>query len=277
MGNMIGARCHDYPAGPPAELFKQVRCDGFDCIQLAPKKALAGVGTTAYFADALLEETQRALEENALQVAVYGSYVELSMFDEAQRRDAVQEFCACLPLARRLAAGCVGSETTQMEKQPGVTREQALRCLKRSLEEILPLAQELGVQVAIEPVYTHAMNTPQAVKEVLRDMASPNLWVIFDPVNLLAPEFIGCQHTLWNQAMECFGDRIAAVHMKGVKAVGGGPQVQMVSCSFAGSVVDYEAVAALLRQVGSRAPILREELSPSAAREDAAFLRQIFG
>lgn len=48
-----------------------------------------------------------------------------------------------------------------MSKQPaGTTREEAQELLCRSLAEILPTAEELGVTVGIEPVTLHSMNSP---------------------------------------------------------------------------------------------------------------------
>ena len=59
-----------------------------------------------------------------------------------------------------LGAGCIGTETTSMEKQPaGTTRKEAQELLCRSLADILPAAEALGVTVAVEPVTYHSMNS----------------------------------------------------------------------------------------------------------------------
>ena len=58
-----------------------------------------------------------------------------------------------IPVAKALGAGCMGSETTNMAKQPGVTRKEAQEALLRSLGEILPACEEQGVLFAVEFVY----------------------------------------------------------------------------------------------------------------------------
>lgn len=46
-------------------------------------------------------------------------------------------------------------------------------------------AEKLGVIVAIEPVCRHIVNNAKRARKVLDAIDSPNLQIIFDPVNLL--------------------------------------------------------------------------------------------
>ena len=43
----------------------------------------------------------------------------------------------------------------------------------------------MGVIMAIEPVYKHIVCNPIRARKVLVTIASPNLQIFFDPVNLL--------------------------------------------------------------------------------------------
>lgn len=156
-----------------------------------------------------------------------------------------------------------------MSLQPGISRKEALQNLLRSLGEILPIAQQEGVLVAIEPVFTHAMNTPEQARWVLDQMASPNLGIIFDPVNVLNVQEIDSQRQLWERCFECFGDRIAAVHMKGADLCDG----EIVPVPYTDSALDYPYLFQQLKALGKDLPILREEVDPAHAREDVAFLR----
>lgn len=268
----IGVRAHDYGRDTPQALFARIAADGYQGIQLAYKKAIRGVSHPQDVTAELIAQTNEALSKTGLEVAVLGAYVELSMADEAVRKAHVAEFCAFLPIARAVGAQCIGSETTQMHAQPGVTREQAFSCLIRSLEEIMPLAEDLGVTVAIEPVFTHTMNTPEMTRRVLDTVASPNLKVIFDPVNLLSPQEIPTQRSLWDRSFKAFGDRIAAVHLKGAAPDDRG---QLRSVPFAQSIVDYPYVMNLIRALNRPLCLLREEADPAHAKEDIAFLRSL--
>ena len=266
-----GVRAHDYGTDTPENLFSRISGDGWQTIQLAFAKAIKGVQLPNIPRE-VIEETKTALKENNLTVGVLGAYIEPSLSDETQRIYETSVFCSQIPLAAALNAGCIGTETTNMEKQPsGTTREQALRNLRVSLETMLQKAEECGVDIAIEPVYNHALSTPEAVRELIRDMASKHLKVIFDPVNLLAPDLVSKQQDLYERAFDCFGDRIAAVHMKGVQCRG----TEMLPCSYAASILDYTAIFEKLNRISGNIPLLREEADPKEAAVDLSFFRRM--
>lgn len=272
----FGTRVHDLGKGSPAKMFGKAQDVGFDCVQLAYKKGITGVNSYADVTDALVAETQSAIQASGVQVGVLGTYVELAMADQAQRKQAVTDFISQLPVCKALGAGCIGTETTNMVNQPaGTTREQGLQCLLRSLDEILPKAEELGVLVAVEPVFYHSMNTPEATKMVLDSIASPNLRVIFDAVNLLTAEdqTVAGQERMWDRMMDLVGDKIAACHIKGVRFDEKG---DFHGTSFAESCLDYPLLARYIRQLPQDLPLLREEQKPELIATELPMLRHWF-
>ena len=119
---IVGARLHDYGKGTPDELFGQVSADGFAAVQLAYKKCVPTVKSYADVTDALVAETVAAEKAHHIQVAVLGTYVELAINDES-RLCNVADFKSQLAVCKALGAGCIGTETTAMSKQPaGTTR-----------------------------------------------------------------------------------------------------------------------------------------------------------
>ena len=178
---------------------------------------MEGVKSYADVTPALVERARAAAAASGVGIAVDGTYVELSYADEDKRRAEVAKVLSQIPVARALGAGCMGSETTNMAKQPGVTRKEAQEALLRSLGEILPVCEEQGVLFAVECVYYHAMNTPEAVRMVLDTMASPNLRVICDFANYVGPEAasVDAQRRIWDKVGSWYGDKITAVHFKG--------------------------------------------------------------
>lgn len=269
---ILGVRAHDYGRQPVDRLCAAIAADGWKTIQLAFPKAVEGIGSIHDVTPPVVEAAAEALARSSLSVAVLGCYVEPSLANEARRLEQVAAFRAGIPAAKALGAGCIGTETTNMAHQPGVTRREALAQLKQSLAALLPLAEELGVTVAVEPVSYHAMATPELTREVLRDMASPRLAVIFDPVNLLSSDCLERQEELFDRAFACFGDRIAAVHLKGAyrdgDALRGGP--------LKGSLLRYDRVIPPLKGISGPLPILREEAVPAEAESDRAFLQELF-
>ena len=207
---IIGARGHDFGRHTPEELLTSIGKAGFRCTQLAYTKAIEGVKSYADITPELVEATKAAVAASGVSIAVDGTYVELSYADEDKRRAEVAKVLSQIPVAKALGAGCMGSETTNMAKQPGVTRKEAQEALLRSLGEILPLCEEQGVLFAVECVYYHAMNTPEAVKMVLDTMASPNLRVICDFANYVGPEnaSVDAQRRIWDKVGSWYGDKI---------------------------------------------------------------------
>lgn len=271
---IVGARLHDYGKGSPDELFGRVAADGFAAVQLAYKKCGPSVRSYADVTDTLVAETVAAEKAHSIQVAVLGTYVELAINDESRLKNAA-DFKSQLAVCKALGAGCIGTETTSMEKQPaGTTREEAQELLCRSLADILPAAEALGVTVAVEPVTYHSMNSAAATRHILDTMRSPNLKVIFDMSNLVDAGNVGAQDRIWNDVGELLGDQIVAVHFKGQAFA---PDGGLLHTSLEDSLTDYAGAFAMLRQLPQDAlPVLREEAVPARAASDIAFMRGFF-
>ena len=271
---IVGARLHDYGKGTPDELFARVSADGFASVQLAYKKCVPTVKSYADITEALINDTIAAEKAHNIQVAVLGTYVELAIND-ARRLQNVADFKSQLAVCKALGAGCIGTETTKMCDQPaGTTREEAQELLCRSLAEILPVAEELGVTVGVEPVTYHSMNSAAATRHILDTMRSPNLKVIFDLSNLVDADNVNAQDRIWNDIGELVGDKIVAVHFKGQAF---NPDGSLLHTSLEDSLTDYAGAFAMLRQLPQEVlPVLREEAVPARAASDIAFMRRFF-
>lgn len=271
---IVGARLHDYGKGTPDELFARMSADGFAAVQLAYKKCVPTVKSYADITEALVNDTIAAEKAHNIQVAVLGTYVELAIND-ARRLQNVADFKSQLVVCKALGAGCIGTETTKMCDQPaGTTREEAQELLCRSLAEILPVAEELGVTVGVEPVTYHSMNSAAATRHILDTMRSPNLKVIFDLSNLVDADNVNAQDRIWNDIGELVGDKIVAVHFKGQAF---NPDGSLLHTSLEDSLTDYAGAFAMLRQLPQEVlPVLREEAVPARAASDIAFMRRFF-
>ena len=269
---LLGVRGHDYGSGDVKEIFSRIKQDGWNCTQLALKKLVAGVRSYQDVTPEVIFEVQDAMKATGMEISVLGTYVELASLDAQKRRKDVADFISQISVCKALNANCIASETTYFE--PGcsaVSREDSLDILINSLEAIMPEAECQGVTVALEPVWFHTMNTVEATSIVINRIKSPNLRIIFDPGNLLSPEWINRQDELYSRAVESWGDLIAAVHFKGLHRIEEGYH----PCSLQESVIDYRAVFEALKGVPQKQlPLLREEGSPKTAKRDQAFIKQ---
>lgn len=271
---IIGARLHDYGCDTPDAMFARVAADGYECVQLAYCKAIKGVGSYADVTPELVAQTVEAERKHNIQVGVLGTYVQMGINDEEIRRRNVRTYISQLSVCKAIGAACIGNETTEMYNQPaGTTRERGQYLFCKSMDEILPEAERIGVQVAMEPVYYHSVNSPKAAYRVLQAMQSPNFKIIFDPANLVSLENKDRQQEIWDQVGEYLGDKIVAVHFKGMNfrpdASG-----DFFSTSLEESCVDYAGAFWMLKQLPQDIYVLREEAVPAIAASDIAFMKQ---
>lgn len=275
MGNIIfGTRVHDMGKGRPMEMLEKIGGYGFQCVQLAYKKGITGVSGYCDVTPELVAETAAAAEKTGVSIAVHGTYVELGLVEEDRRKKQVADFISQIPYTKALSARCQGSETTNMVKQPaGTRREDAQRALLRSLEEIMPHAEAAGITVAVEPVFYHAMNTPEAAKMVLDSIRSPNLKIIFDAANLISYEDRDQQERMWDRAMTLWGDKIVCVHIKGVNFDAKGDYYSTV---LEESCLDYPLVASYVKALSQNLTVMREEEKPERVENDLKLLRSWF-
>lgn len=269
-----GVRLHDYGRGTPEEMFARVKAAGFDCVQLAYRAAITGIREYEDISPEIIQETLKAKEKCGMEIAVLGTYVELAIDDEAVRTRNVEIFKKQLSTCRALGAGCIGTETTSMRLQPpGTTRERGQYLLCKSLDQILPEAEKLGVTVGIEAVSYHSMNTPEAVRRVLNSMQSPALKVIFDAGNVLTADQVSCQEQLWQRTGELIGDKIVAMHFKGE---GFDTEGNPLQTDLEHSVIDWEGVFRMMKAFPQRIPVLREEAIPEKAASDLMEMQRLF-
>lgn len=266
-----GVRAHDYGRDEPERLFEKIAADGYTALMLACQKAIAGISSYYDVTDTHVQAIQSALKKHHLSLRTLGVYMELGLVDEDGRKRAVEQFQQGIRVAAKLGVPTVATETTALKTQPGVDRQQALKSLYRSLEEILPVAQEHKVMVCPEPVFYHTLATPEMTRQLLKDMACPYLGVTFDPVNLMDVCDEATQHSLWDRCFDCFGDNIEVVHMKGIKI----EQGVLARAGFEDSVVDYPYLFSSLRKLSKTIHVIREEANPAIGKQEHRFLEAL--
>ena len=90
----------------------------------------------------------------------------------------------------------------------------ALETFIRGLAPVVECAERWGVSVAIEPVWKHIVCDADRAVQVLRAIASPNLRIILDPVNLLYAGNAEERDRVIGDAIDKLGEHVAVVHIK---------------------------------------------------------------
>jgi hexulose-6-phosphate isomerase len=188
--------------GSVLEKFRAVKAAGFD-----------GVEPMSHMNQ---DEVVKAFEETGLKPASVCCNTHwqkpLSHPDPNARQQGLEGLQQALKDAKRYGA-------TSVLLVPGVVNKDVTYddCFKRSVVEIkkaLPLAQELGVKIAIENVWNNFITKPEQAKAFLDEINSPQVGWHFDIGNVIrygAPE----------EWIPVIGKRIVKLHIKEFSKVKG--------------------------------------------------------
>ena len=248
------------------ESARAVSAGGFDCVQLAPGKAIEGVDLgSGWIGTARVSEIAAAFSKHRVGIEVLGCYIN-PIHPEPETRDRMLGlFKEHLRHSREFGCNIValesGSLNADYSPHPGNTGEAAWQELLGSMRELVAEAARCGVVVGIEAVTSHVISTPEKMRRLLDAVPSPHLQVVFDPVNLLTAENCCDQREIMRRSFDLFGERIAVVHAKDFRLEDGGFAI----CPAGTGSLDYDF---LLNWLGRHKPgiaILLEEAGPGQA------------
>lgn len=235
----IGVRAHDFGRMSAKNLANTVKNAGFDCVQLAFTKAIEGINHFNDITTKHLEEAAEAFNQADLEISVYGCYVEPSYTDTTNRLQQVGYFIDGIANAKRLGVPVIGTETTHFNiNATTAEREVVYKLLKDSVLRMVEVAEKEDVIIGIEPVAEHTLNTPQLTRRLLDEVGSDKLKIIFDPVNLVLPDTIDQQATIFNEMFNLLGNDIVAMHIKDIVIENG----EKVWRKIGDGVIDYNGL-----------------------------------
>ena len=269
----LGLRLHDAEKLPVEELLPLVRQKGFTCAHLALSKLFKDLPFTP---DALTpgyaHHLKRLFSQNGIDIAVLGNYLNLLHPDEAYLRDATEKYYAHIRFASLLGCGMVGTETGAPNREyrfcPECRKDETLSLFIKRLRPIVRCAEAFGVIFAIEPVARHSVYDPKTCRRVLDEIGSPNLQVLFDPVNMLDLDNVDRREELFQEAIELLGRDMAMIHFKDFVRVNEGYGLKSVGAGT--GEMDYSAI---MRYLKREKPFIYATLE-NTTPENAAACRQ---
>lgn len=272
----IGVRAHDFGCLPAGELAAKIAAQNLVCAQLALGKAIAGLNLKPGLLNpGLAFAIGEAFRQHGVQIAVLGCYVNPIHPDPATRKALLGLFKEHLRYARDFGNGLVALETGSLNADysphPNNHSEAAFQQALASLAELVAEAENFGVIVGIEAVASHVVSTPQKMRRMLDAVASNNLQVVFDPVNLLSAENFHAQERVIGEALELFGERIAIIHAKDFVVENG----QLRSASAGRGRLRHDLVMKFAVAEKPGISILLEDTNPQTVEESRDFLRQV--
>ena len=273
----IGIRLHDTKPGTLKERLAFAKAQGFTCAHVALSKVLddfAMEDAPGKLTDEYAAAVRKDFDESGLECAVLGCYLNLAEPDEALYPGIVRKYTAHLRFSRWLGAGMVGTETGNL---PGdIVRnddeEQMDRATDFYIERLKPVvenAEKLGAIIAIEPVWHHSIRNARCARRMLDAIQSPNLGIIFDPVNLINAYHTDRAGETVQEAIDLLSDEILMVHLKDWIP---GEEGKLPAVAAGTGRMNYDAVARFIRDKKPGVQMTLENTKPDNAVQARKFV-----
>lgn len=271
----LGIRLHDTTRLPFEERIADVHNLGFACGHLALAKVIDEFPTTdEALTPGLAMYVKNVFAKNGVDIAVLGCYLNLANPNKEQLDKTVHRYMAHIRFASWLGCGVVGTETGAPNETysftPECHTEEALQLFINNLRPVVKYAEQMGVVLAIEPVYRHIVWNPVQARKVLDEINSPNLQIIFDPVNLLDIANYQDREAVIKEAIELLGPDIAMVHLKDFRIEEG----RMISVGCGLGMMDYTDILKFMKE---RKPFIHatlEDTKPENNQQVKNFILQ---
>ena len=273
----IGIRLHDTAPGSFKDRMAKVKADGFNCGHLALYKMLNEFPCdNSALTPGYAMWIKSVFDKYQIDCAVLGCYLNLAHPDSNELKKIQDTYKAHIRFASLLNAGVVGTETgcpnAEYKTVPENKNEATLSTFIHNLEPVVEYAEKMGVIVAIEPVVRHIVYDPKVARKVLDAIPSPNLGIIFDPVNLLDYDNYKNQIDICKEAIELLGDDIMMVHLKDFYL----EENSLVSCAPGLGIMDYTDILKFLKYRKPHIHVTLEDTKPDNAVAARIHLEKLY-
>ena len=271
----IGIRAHDVAYAPLNELIPNIHNQGFHCMHIALSKSIKefkpGVETMT---PGLAMYIKELCAENKVDIAVLGCYLNLCNPNEEKHKDIVEKYKAHIRFASILGCGVVGTETGAVNEEYSFTPDNhtdaALDVFIDGLRPVVEYAEKMGVIISIEPVYKHIVCNFERARKVLDTIDSPNLQLIFDPVNVIYAGNYEKQDEIIRTAFELCGDDICCMHLKDFVVENG----EVKSVISGRGMLNYPLLMSFVKTYKPFVHCLLEDTKPENAAEARKFVEE---
>ena len=243
------------PNKTPYEFIDFARTKGLDGVELTVGDCLPVDISEADCRKIATYAKARGIGLRTLATGFYGS-MNLGAADEAERRRAVDFTKAYLQIAAWIGAETIlvipgSAHVTWDPTRPVVPYRTVWENSVKSLNELIPLAEALGVNLALENVW-------------MRFLLSPMEWKLF--LDQFKSEYVGIYFDVGNACLNCrpqdvpaiLGSYIKAVHLKNFEENDCGGGLHDFGDDLLKGVVDFKAVFAELDKIGYKGPFTVE-------------------
>lgn len=267
---MIGTRGHDLGGKMTAlELATLAKEKGLDSIQLVLYRSIQGVEEDfGFLSSCFARKIGSGFIKSDVRIALLGCYINLPHVN-------LNRFKEYLKYAKDFNCPIVGTETGSVNEDYSFNTknhsEEAYEQVVDIFKELTNEAAHYGVFVGIEGVYKHIIHDIYKMKGLLDEVNSPNLQVIFDPVNYLHMDNYKDVKHIIEEAFRLFGDKIAIIHAKDFII----EDNVIKSAPIGQGLMDYEHLYKTIRKYKYNIDVIIEEYTGKDLDESINYLKTL--
>lgn len=215
----FGARGHDVTwARTPDDLAAGLAGYGVHNVQLALGRSFPALSAAEQLNPGMGTTFCSVMAEHGVRIAVLGCYGNIIHPDLERREAVLHTFETYLANARHFGAPIVATESGSIRLDGFALTEknftdEAYESARTVVRRLADYGERTGTIVGIEPGINHPIHNLDRTRQLLDDVASPFLGIVFDATALLDPREPVDLATLTTDAFAGFGEHIVAVHV----------------------------------------------------------------
>jgi sugar phosphate isomerase/epimerase len=152
-----------------------------------------------------------SVQSHGLYISEITAYTPLAIAPESNRKKSVEIFHQYIDLAAELGAKRIEPVPAANTSMSGLTKNQGLKLLTKSLQSIVPHAKDVGLPILIEANEGSLIHTAEACLDIVNELDSDLFEIVYDAINL----YFEKQDVF--ESLRHLGNRIAVVHSKNAR------------------------------------------------------------
>ena len=270
----LGIFAYTFPRPTVAEVFDAIRACGLRRT-VWNYTAIGRQEVPDAIDDELAECIRTAAADRGITVDSVAGYTNMIDPDPARRAAGLRRLRGLIRAARAHGADkvalCTGSRDPHSMWRWNDANDDAgaWADLLRSLAACVEVAEQSGVTLVFEPEVNNVVHTARKARQILDELRSPRLQVVFDGANIYHRGELARQRELLTEAIDLLGGDIALAHAKDIEQDGDAGHAAAGT-----GQLDFGHYLGELRRSGYRGSILLHGL---AERQVAASIRFLSG
>ena len=261
-------------SGTLNEVFKSVKDAGLETIQF--NFSIAGLPSMPdAIDDATKNRIRKALHESHLNIEAVSGTFNMIHPDRNERIDGIRRLWIiaeqCDWLDTKLITLCTGTRnaTDKWKSHPDNNTKEAWRDLRETLDPALAIAEEYNLYLGVEPENANVINTVDKASQLLREVNSQHLKIVFDPANLFESESPDAIRKRIEYGLDVLGEHIISAHAKDRDSNG---NVVAAGKGF----LPYQDFLKGLKRINYRGNLILHGLEAAEVPDSVEFIRSIW-